>query len=106
MLCLETVHKQRHSGMQTQKKLIIPKKKLGKNQPDMLIYFQYRAVNGEHENWSAFGMGCMGRVIAESCKFGNKANSVEYLSAGESNVKDWKAAGMALSFNTALKCLT
>lgn len=83
------MHKQRHSGMQTQKKLIILKKMLGKNQPDMPIYFQYRVVNGEqHEDRSAFGTQYTGNIIAESSKFGNKTNSVEYLSAGESNVKD------------------
>lgn len=74
--------------MQTQKKLIILKKMLGKNQPDMPIYFQYHVVNGEqHEDQFAFGMRYTGSIFAESCKFGNKTNSMEYLSAGESNVK-------------------
>lgn len=74
--------------MRTQKKLIILKKMLRKNQPDMPIHFQYHVVNGEHENRSAFGMRYMGSIIAQSCKFGNLKNSVQYLSSGESNVKD------------------
>lgn len=57
--------------MQTQKKLIILKKMLGKNQPDMPIHFQYRVVNEEHENQSAFSMRYMDSIIAQSCKFGN-----------------------------------
>jgi len=62
--------------MQIQKKLIILKKTLGKNQPDMPICFQSSVVNREqHEDRCAFGMWYTGTVIAESCKFGNITNS-------------------------------
>lgn len=90
-----------------QKKLIILKKMLRKNQPDMPIYFQYSIVNREqHEDQCAFGMWYTGTVTAESCKSGNITNSFGVPMSYRKHCEGLQRSCNALRFNTALKVIS